>query len=390
MQSPLKISLLGIMLILGGCAKNPVTGKSELHFVNTQKEIQMGEKNYAYGQQMAGGLYTQDPALTAYIQEVGQKLAKASDRPSLPFEFVVLNDSIPNAWAMPGGKLAINRGLLLELENEAELAAVLGHEITHATARHGAKAMERQVLLSAGLLAANVALSSQNSDNTLGNNAILASAAVASQLVNTKYSRNAELEADNYGMEYMVKAGYEPMAAVSLQEKFVKLSEKKSGGWLEGLFASHPPSQHRANANLIHAQKMPGNLTLGEKRYQQKIATLKKQAPAYENYDKGIEALKKKQYVEAQALAELAIKALPTEALFHGLKGDALAKQNQREEALACYDQAIALEKQYFYFYHQRGLLRQKMGQKAQAKEDLKLSQQLLPTEEAQATLASL
>lgn len=380
MQSPLKISLVGILLILAGCAKNPVTGKSELHFVNTQKEIQMGEKNYAYGQQMAGGLYTQDPALTAYVQEVGQKLANTSDRPSLPFEFAVLNDSVPNAWAMPGGKLAINRGLLLELENEAELAAVLGHEIAHATARHGAKAMERQVLLSAGLLAANVALSTQHSDNTLGNNAILASAAVASQLVSTKYSRSAELEADNYGMEYMVKAGYEPMAAVSLQEKFVKLSEKKSAGWLEGLFASHPPSQHRANANLIHAQKMPGNLTLGKKRYQQKIATLKKQASAYENYDQGLKALKKKQYAEAHALAERAIEALPTEALFHGLKGDTLAKLNRREDALACYDQAIALEKQYFYFYQQRGALLDKMGQKARAIDDLKLSQQLLPT----------
>jgi predicted Zn-dependent protease len=78
------------------------------------------------------------------------KLVKVSDRPNLPFEFVVINDSVPNAWALPGGKLAINRGLLTELKSEAELAAVLGHEIVHAAARHGARSVEQGTLLAAG------------------------------------------------------------------------------------------------------------------------------------------------------------------------------------------------------------------------------------------------
>ena len=82
------------------------------------------------------------PELTTYVNEVGQKLAAVADR-KLPYEFVVLNNSVPNAWALPGGKIAVNRGLLTELQNEAELAAVLGHEIVHAAARHGAKAQER-------------------------------------------------------------------------------------------------------------------------------------------------------------------------------------------------------------------------------------------------------
>ena len=96
------------------------------------------------------------------MQSVGNRLAKVSDRPELPYEFVVLNDSIPNAWAMPGGKIAFNRGLLYELNSEAELAAVLGHEITHAAARHGAKSMERGIFMQGAMVAIGIA--SQNSN----------------------------------------------------------------------------------------------------------------------------------------------------------------------------------------------------------------------------------
>ncbi len=105
------------------------------------------------------------PDLTAYINEVGQKLAAVSDRP-LPYEFVVLNNPVPNAWALPGGKIAVNVGLLSELKNEAELAAVLGHEIVHAAARHGAKAQERGTLMQVGLAAAQIGAAISDVDST--------------------------------------------------------------------------------------------------------------------------------------------------------------------------------------------------------------------------------
>ena len=108
--------------------------------------------------QAEGGDYAMDPALTAYVQRVGNRLAAVSDR-KLPYEFVVLNNTIPNAWALPGGKIAVNRGLLLQLKSEAELAAVLGHEIVHAAARHSAQQMSRGMLAQGGLLAAQVAAS---------------------------------------------------------------------------------------------------------------------------------------------------------------------------------------------------------------------------------------
>lgn len=109
----------------------------------------MGAEQYIPTQQTQGGRFYVDPELTLYVQQVGQKLARVSDRPDLPFEFVVLNSSVPNAWALPGGKIAVNRGLLVLLEDEAELAAVLGHEIVHAAARHSAAAMSQQTLLNA-------------------------------------------------------------------------------------------------------------------------------------------------------------------------------------------------------------------------------------------------
>jgi hypothetical protein len=101
--------------------------------------------------------------LTPYVNEVGQKLAAVSKR-KLPYEFVVLNSSVPNAWALPGGKIAVNRGLLTELKNEAELAAVLGHEIVHAAARHGAKAQERGT--AGGMAVAQIGLGTSDVNRT--------------------------------------------------------------------------------------------------------------------------------------------------------------------------------------------------------------------------------
>lgn len=123
--------------LMTGCVINPVTGDRELALVSADQEIAIGEQQYAPSQQMQGGEYSIDPELTAYVKGVGDRLAAVSDR-QLPYEFVVLNSSVPNAWALPGGKIAVNRGLLTELGSEAELAAVLGHEIVHAAARNAA------------------------------------------------------------------------------------------------------------------------------------------------------------------------------------------------------------------------------------------------------------
>ena len=106
-------------ILLTACTVNPVTGQSELELVSTAQQIRIGEQQYAPAQQMQGGQYKVDPELSAYVQQVGQRLAAQSPA-DLPYEFVVLNNSVPNAWALPGGKIAINRGLLVELRKTRE------------------------------------------------------------------------------------------------------------------------------------------------------------------------------------------------------------------------------------------------------------------------------
>ncbi len=280
----LSLSFLSVLLLT--CSTNPVTGQRELGLVSAQQEVALGEQHYGPTTQSQGGEYEVDPGLSEYVNQVGQRLAAVSDR-DLPYEFVVINSSVPNAWALPGGKLAINRGLLLELNNEAELAAVLGHEIVHAAARHGAQAMERGMLLQGAMVATAIAAS-----DTQYAGLIVGGAQLGAQLVSQRYGRDAEREADAYGIRYMVEAGYNPEAAVSLQETFVRLSEGRNLGWLEGLFASHPPSMERVENNRallqeIRAQGFTGG-DLGAERYQSNLAFLRETKPAYDAFDEAL------------------------------------------------------------------------------------------------------
>ena len=205
------VFLLLSFVTLSACSVNPVTGKREMVLMSTAQEIEMGKQNYAPMQQSQGGAYDVDPELTAYVQRVGNKVA-AQSNVNLPYEFVVLNNSVPNAWALPGGKIAINRGLLTELESESELAAVLGHEAVHAAARHSAKQQSTAMLMQVGVMGTMVVASDSDYGNLIaGGASVLAQAGLA------KYGRNAELESDYYGMQYMSAAGYDPQGAGTLQ-----------------------------------------------------------------------------------------------------------------------------------------------------------------------------
>jgi predicted Zn-dependent protease len=370
--------------VLFGCAVNPVTGVQELSLISENQEIKIGRENYGPSKQMQGGDYTVNPELSSYVNEVGQRLAAVSDR-KLPYEFTVLNNSTPNAWALPGGKIAVNRGLLLELNNEAELAAVLGHEIVHAAARHGAQQMERGMLLQGALIATSVAVQSSEYGKL-----VVGGAQVAAGLIHTKYGRDDELEADYYGMQYMARAGYDPMAAVKLQETFVRLSENQSHNWLAGLFASHPPSAERVEANRATAASLQQGGTLGKQRYEERIASLKKDKEGYSSYAKGREALEKGDTPKALVFAQEAIQVEPREGHFYALRGDIHYKEGRYDQAVSDYTRAIDLNRSYFYYYLQRGLTKKKMNRPQEANADLLASTKLLPTATAYNSLGEL
>lgn len=374
MRKKLMICLLLATAVLSGCAVNPVTGKTELSLVPESTELSIGQEQYVPSRQMQGGDYTTEPGIDAYVASIGQRLAAVSDR-KLPYEFKIINDSTPNAWALPGGKIAINRGLLTELNSEAELAAVLGHEIVHAAARHSAQGMQRGMLLQGAVLA--VGLASQNSEYA---QLAVGGATVGAGLVTQKYGRDAERESDYYGMQYMARAGYDPRAAITLQETFVRLSEGRNSDWLSGLFASHPPSMERVEANRRTALAFAPGGEIGAERYRQKIAPLIKDKAAYAAYDEGRKALADGQTDKALGLAEKALAAEPKEALFHALRGDVLYKQGRYQDAVTNYDRALERNNSYFHYYLQRGLAFQQLGQRDKAVADLEYSTKLLPT----------
>ena len=378
------IFLLVGLLLVAGCAVNPVTGKSEIMFMSTAQEIEMGKQNYVPMQQSQGGLYDVDPELTAYVKHVGSEVAAQSDV-DLPYEFVVLNNSVPNAWALPGGKIAINRGLLYELESEAELAAVLGHEAVHAAARHTAKQQSRAMLMQVGVMGTAIAAS----DSDYGN-LIAGGAGVLAQLGLAKYGRNAELESDRYGMEYMSKAGYDPQGAVELQETFVRLSEDRQTDWLNGLFASHPPSQERVDTNRQTARSLPQGGMRGEGEYQAIMRAANAAKPAYEAYDEGRKALSEEKLDEALAHAAKALDLFPAEANFHALRGDIRLLEDNYDWAATNYTRAIERRDNFFYYHLQRGLARKEMGDMNAAATDLERSIDLLSTAPAHFALGDI
>lgn len=374
----LPVTLAAWVFLLQACAVNPVTGGRELGLVSTQQEVAIGEQNYGPMQQSQGGPMVVDPALSSYVDEVGQRLVAVSDR-DLPYEFVVLNNGVPNAWALPGGKIAVNRGLLVEMDSEAELAAVLGHEIVHSAARHGAQNMERGMLLQGALVATSIAASDSQYAGF-----IVGGAQVGAQLVNQRYGRDAEREADRYGTRYMALAGYDPAAAVDLQETFLRLSEGRQQGWLEGLFASHPPSAERVenNRQLVAALQAEG-FTDGERgvdRYREQTGFLRENREAYDLMDEARRLAADDRLDEAMQRVEQAREMLPEEARFHGLQGDIELARGNYSRAVTAYDEAIRRDDGYYDYYLGRGLALSRQGNREAARTDLEASVELLPT----------
>jgi tetratricopeptide (TPR) repeat protein len=208
-------------------------------------------------------------------------------------------------------------------------------------------------------------------------------------LIGLRFSREHELEADHYGIDYMVRAGYDPKAAVELQETFVRLSGNKSPNWLAGMFATHPPSQERVDANRgMAAACRPGCIAA------------RRCLPAEDRLPDPVEAglrrprrgpqAARKEPAQALAKAEQAIGLEPREAMFHALRGDALKKLGRVAEAEQEYSEAIKLNGEYFAHYLNRGLARQRLGNAAGAQGDLERSNALLPTAAAHYVLGNL
>jgi predicted Zn-dependent protease len=218
------------------CAINPATGKRQLTLISERQEIEIGRENdKAITAQM--GLYDDDD-LQAYVQELGHRLASRSERPDLDWTFRVVDDPVVNAFALPGGYIYITRGILAHMNNEAELASVVGHEIGHVTARHSVSQMSKAQLAQLGLGIGSIMAPEQA--QRFGS---LAEAGLG--LVFLKYGRDDERQADDLGLRYMVVGGYDPRPMADMFEMLDRVSASAGGGRTPGWMSTHPAPENR-------------------------------------------------------------------------------------------------------------------------------------------------
>lgn len=203
-RSPL---LMVLALLLAGCATAPVTGRQQLLLLSEEDAAELGYQAYQDILRTKG--VSSDPQRTEVVQRVGQRIARVSEDPDLDWQFNVINDPTPNAFALPGGYVGVHVGLFKVVENEGQLAAVVAHEIGHVDARHPSERLSRQALVESGL---SIALSGQSAS------VIQLASAAATLGVILPFSRQQEAEADAIGLQYMAAAGYDPRAAIEVWE----------------------------------------------------------------------------------------------------------------------------------------------------------------------------
>lgn len=250
------LTLILTLTLLAGCAQNPVTGSNDFVMMSESQEIAIGRRDdeqvkkqyHVYGSK----------ALQNYVDSVGQRIARHSHRPNLQYHFTVLDTPDINAFALPGGYVYITRGILAYLNSEAELAAVLGHEIGHVTARHGVRQQSAAQAANIGLTIASLFVPEIN---TMGGNNL---ANMVGGALLSGYGREHELEADRLGAEYLSRTDYDPKAIITvigvlknqeMQDAILAKQEGREPRHYHGLFASHPDNDTRLQQAVSEADR---------------------------------------------------------------------------------------------------------------------------------------
>ncbi|MEX0885541.1 MAG: M48 family metalloprotease [Phycisphaeraceae bacterium] len=252
--------------LAAGCSTSPATGETHLNALTEPEEIQIGEQEAPAFLEAFGGEIPSSQ-IRQYVRDLGEQLATLSERPHLPWEFFVVDSPILNAFALPGGKVFVSRGLLAEMTNEAQLAAVLGHEIGHVTDEHLGRQMTRAAAAEMGLGLLGVAAGADYETWVkvlgLGTNVYLLT-----------FSRDQEHAADELGMRYMTQLGYHPDGAAQLMEILARASGSYPGF---EFFATHPHPESRIDriqaiiVDRYPDRDEPGRYSLHEPRFRETV-----------------------------------------------------------------------------------------------------------------------
>lgn len=234
----LVVLLSAIVLFFESCATVPYTERQQIMMVSEEQESQIGATLFTEVKQESS--LSGDARYNSMVSEVGRKIAGAADKPEFKWEFVVIEDKTVNAFALPGGKVAFNTGIMPVCQDEFGVAAVMGHEVAHVLARHGSERMSQQQALSIGGVALLAAISGTSPVVREG---VMQAYGVGAQVgVLLPYSRKHELEADRIGMILMAKAGYDPSHAVAFWERMLA---RKEGTAPPPFLSTHPSDEKR-------------------------------------------------------------------------------------------------------------------------------------------------
>ena len=233
------------LLLQESCVKNPVTGGRQLALISESQEIAMGKESHP--QVLAAFGAVEDQALQEYFSRIGLEIARISHRPDLPWTFTIVDSPVVNAFAVPGGYVYLTRGILAYMNNEAELAGVVGHEIGHVAARHSVTQMSQQQLMGIGLVLGSVFSSRFRQMSSL--------AEMGLQVLLLKHSRDDERQSDQLGIQYMSKAGYDPTQMSRFFQVFTGLRED-DGAAIPNWLSSHPAPEDRIQAAAAAAEEV--------------------------------------------------------------------------------------------------------------------------------------
>jgi predicted Zn-dependent protease len=368
------LSAAGFMV---GCAANPVTGKPQFMMVSEDEEIKI-DKQHSPHQFSSDYGPLQDTALNNYINQTGRTLASRTHRPHMPYSFRGVNATYVNAYAFPGGSIAATRGILLDLENEAQLAALLGHELGHVNARHTAEQMSKSTLINLFVGGLSTVVGTQSSGlgsltsqlGMVGAGALLAS-----------YSRDNEREADALGLEYMVQAGYNANGFVGLMDMLRRTSKYKPTA-IELMFATHPMSdeRYRTAVEAVDTQyRSSQSFSLYRDRYMDHTAKLRKIKLTIEELQKGETLMAKDKYGEAEIHFSNALKQTPEDYAGLVMMSKCQLARKQYAESGSFAQKAKTVYPQEGQAYYLSGFAKIQKKDYASAYEEFKYYEKILP-----------
>ncbi|QWK19676.1 MAG: M48 family metalloprotease [Hydrogenobacter thermophilus] len=362
-----KLFLL-LLTFLVACAP-AVNGGSLFNILPEEKEIEIGNAYVPYAIEEGDGLYP-DRRVQEYVKSVGMTIARHTPR-KLPYKFFVVNSDAVNAFALPGGPVFITRGLLLKLNSESELAGVLGHELGHINARHHAKFLEKMyamnILFNIG--AAIIA------DKPYAQ-AVLQFGQIGGQLLALKFSRDQEREADELGVIYALKAGYDPNGLLGVFETFKSMERAKAPEWLQ----THPLPESRIRdvQREIQSIKPSGSLISDSEEFHTIKRLLKETEASYSEFYKGKDYYRRKDYSLALEHFKKAVELYDKNYEAHLYIAYILANSDLTS-ALSHAEKAYSIMPDVFSTNYVYGFVLFKAGDYAPSLEKLEKARRLIP-----------